>query len=137
MTTIDGGLSVADKELLARFIQFRSRVRKDDTIKPEAFLPPKNLHLSVTCHDRKGDTDLWVRGRAVFASSDQELIGRADLSGEAVRSVRPLDAVEAPLPEDPGHANIVGWPPMSKKPAQKMRAMNLAAASVFVRVPSA
>lgn len=124
---------VADREVLARFVVSRKWVRHDGTVKQDAFMPPRNLELSVSRHAGRTEVELWARGAAVAAASERAFVGRADLAAGAVRAVEPLVAVGAPLPEDPGHAHIVGWPPMAQKPAQKILAARLAAAAQFVR----
>lgn len=127
--------SVGDDEFVARFVHFANRVRSDGTVKQDAFMPPPDLELSVTRHGSGGATSLWARGVAVGATINRALIGRADITGGAIRVVRPLDVVAAPLPENPDHGHIIGWPPAADKPAQKVLAMSLAAVSVFVRYP--
>lgn len=126
---------IGDAERLARFILFRRHVRADGSVKPDAFMPPPNLELSVT---RRGDAsghDLWERGAAVAEQRQRTLVGRADIDAVAVRARPPLDVVPAPLPEDPGHAHIVGWPPPAEKGQQKMLAIDLAAAAEFLPAP--
>ncbi|MCL4741159.1 MAG: hypothetical protein KJZ54_03060 [Phycisphaerales bacterium] len=134
---MSGGVAralVADQEVLARFVMRASWVRQDGTVKQDAFMPPRSLELSVSRHVGRTEANLWARGAAVAAASERPLVGRADIGTGAVRAVVPLVAVEAPLAEDPGHAHIVGWPPMAQKPAQKALAARLAAAARFVQV---
>lgn len=128
--------AIPHEEQLARFV-YHDRVRADNTIRPEAFMPPKDLQLSVTQHAAGAGTDLWVRGRLVASVVGRALHGRADLAAGQVREAQPLDAVAAPLETDPHHAHVVKWPPMEAKPLQKILAQKLAAAAVFVRAPGA
>lgn len=44
-----------------------------------------------------------------------------------------MDVVPLPLPDDPEHASIVGWP--GEKFGQKMIAQRIAAEAEFVPVP--
>ena len=129
------GESLPPSETVARFIPFESRVRADGTVKPEAFMPPMSLELSVTRVVERDELDIWARGRKVAAASAGRLVGRADISVPSVRQVAAIDVVAAPLADDPAHAHIVGWP--TSKPEQKLVAMDLAVRSVFKRVPSA
>ena len=124
---------VGNTELLARFVLFENRVRADGTVKPEAFMPPTSLELSVTRHKEAATAQLWERGEVVAAASNRNLVGRADIAAGAVRAVRPLDVIAAPLESDSNHAHVIGWPPMTTKPAQKALAQSLAAAATFVR----
>jgi hypothetical protein len=124
---------LADAEVLARFVLFANRVRHDGTVKGDAFMPPPNLELSGTRHAAATEERLWQRGMSVAAASGRDLVGRADISVQAIRAAAPLDAVAAELPDDPGHANIIGWPP--DKPHQKILALAMAAAATFSRRP--
>lgn len=134
MSVVGNGVPVAETELLARFILFRNRVRSDGTVKYGAFMPPKSLELSVSRHEGKTELQLWARGTAVAVASERNLVGRADITAGLVRSVEPLDAVEARLPDDPGHAHITGWPEVvDDKSVQMILASELAAAAIFVQ----
>jgi hypothetical protein len=128
---------VPDAELLARFVTFRSRVRSDGTVKHDAWMPPKDLELSVTRHASLGEGEIWSRGHDVVAEVGGELFGRADITAGSVRSPESpdIDVVESPIPRNPEHAHVVGWPPQSEKPRQMIIAKRLAAASIFVSTP--
>jgi hypothetical protein len=56
----------------------------------------------------------------------QTLRGRADVQVSVFRR-QELNVVEAPLVENPNHANVTGWP--AEKPAQKVIAQQIAAAA--------
>lgn len=127
------GLRVGADERLARFVVVRKWVRSEGTLKPDAFMPPADLQLSVTRHARLSIKELWARGRDVAAHRGKTLHGRADLSVVSVRTAG-LDTVEWPLPENPEHAHVVGWP--VDKPTQKSKAQLLAAHAQFVPVDS-
>ena len=135
MTDQPGLPPISNDELLARFVLFNSRIRADGTVKPDAFMPPPNLDLSVTRHALASTAELiWKRGRVVATSSEHCLVGRADVLTDAVRKASPLDTVPAPLPDDKGHAHIVGWP--AEKAGQKILALQVANASTFVQAPT-
>ena len=118
-------------ELLARFVMFSRWIKSDGTPKPDAFLPPRDLNLSVTRHSGLSREQLWDRGRTVAAGREKPLLGRADLSAASARdSGAPhLDVVAAPLPENAQHAHIIGWP--HDKSRQKMLALKLAEVARF------
>jgi hypothetical protein len=117
---------VDSDEWLARFILKRSHLRQDRTVKPDAFIPYPRSELSVTRHLLLSETELWQFGRDVAREIGKPLLARADV--QAFVFQRPeLRVVAAPLPENPNHANVVGWP--AEKPAQKSIAQEIAAAA--------
>jgi len=126
--------ALGNDELLARFVLRSSWVRRDGTIRPDAFVPPPNLQLSVSRHTGRSTSELWRRGEAVAAARDVRLVGRADIRVERVRAAKPLNAIADPIEGDPGHALIVGW--ASEKPTQKMMAMQLAGDASYTPAPS-
>ena len=50
---------ITDDETLARFVVVKEWVRADKTIRPDAFVPPKDLNLSVTRHIGLTEMELW------------------------------------------------------------------------------
>ena len=121
---------ISDDEKLARFVTVEAWVRADKTLRQDAFIPPKDLNLSVTRHLTLSEGQLWKIGRdvadAISEKRSAALYGRADLTAGKVHLLR-LRTMAAPLPQNPGHAHITGWPP--EKPAQKSVAQQLAAAA--------
>ena len=125
---------VSTDEPLARFVTVGSWVRADKTVRQDAFIPPKDLNLSVTRHIRLSQEQLWIIGQAVAnARRHTTLFGSADLLVFAVTKSG-LRVEPAPIPGNPQHAHITGWP--LDKPAQKNIAQELAAASTFVPLPA-
>lgn len=122
---------IDDAELLARFIFSNRCIRADGTVKPDAFMPPRSLELSVSRHLASTQAQVWERGRQISRASARALIGRADVSASDVRATVRLNAVPAPISEDPSHAHVVGWPPETS--AQKLLALQLAARSFSAR----
>jgi len=123
-------------EQLARFLH-SEHLRADKSIKPNAFMPPKSLELSVTCHADGLGPDLWHRGWKVMKTMNKcPLRGRADLSAGRVRQARPLDAVPAPIDDDAHHAHVVNWPPLEQKHLHKALALELSTAATFVECPT-
>src|SRR5260221_8586455 len=130
MTAQEGALSVADSELLARFVTSSRWIRSsDNTVKQDAFIPHPYPDLSVTRHKDLYQEQIWRIGIAIANARTVALYGRAEIYCPSVR--RPKLFVEPqPTPENLNHASITGWP--LDKPAQKILAQELEAAAVFV-----
>ncbi len=142
-----GDVPVEDGERLARMILNERHVRKDVrsekvTAKPEAFLPHSRIELSVIRHREITEAELWSIGWEVSAQREAgdtfgrkfPLLGRGDFFARDAR-VQNLDVVPVEGPDLPrNHADIVGWPP--EKSAQMLRAVEIAAAAIFVAVPA-
>lgn len=126
---------VSADEWLARFITIDKWVRADKSIRPDAFIPPKDLNLSVIRHLNLSEENLWRLGQSVADAISEKrrggLHGRADITADDV-SRQTLKVEAAPFAENPNHAHITGWP---DKPAQKNIAQRLAAAAKFVAKP--
>lgn len=128
--------SVASNELLARYITASKWFRKQDqTVKQDAFIPPESpLELSVTRHLSLPENDIWNIGRKIATSISRTLHGRADVETSHVLA-QSLNVVPQPVPDNPNHANIVGW--ASDKDVRKMRALEIARVARFVANPEA
>ena len=122
-------IKINNDELLARFIVFRSWLRNDNTVKPDAFMPhPRTLELSVFLHTGLSIEDLWKCGQTAIQNRiNATLCGRADILTLHVRGQKLEVANNAP---PMNHAVITGWP--NEKPNQKMLAIELAAESSFI-----
>lgn len=125
MTDAGSGKSVASDERLARFILYRSHLRHDLTVKPDAFIPHPWPDLSVTRHLQLSEDELWDVGRDVAQKTGKTLRGRADAQAFNFERHK-LRVVATPLTENPNHANVVGWP--TEKSAQKAIAQEISAA---------
>ena len=142
-----GDVAVEDDERLARMVLNDKWVRKDArteelTLTPLAFLPYSRVELSVIRHREITAAELWEIGREVSAmreAGDQfgrkfPLLGRGDFSARDAREqkldVMPVEGMGLPR----NHADVVGWPP--EKPAQLMRAIEIAARAKFVAPPA-
>ncbi len=119
---------IPDEELLARFVLHRRHVRADGTVKPDAFIPPRNLKCSVTRHDALSENEIWQRGQDVAAMRKVTLYGRADVKAETVHA-NGLQPEPVPLDYNPEHCEVIGW--ASDKPSQKMKAIGLAVAAAY------
>lgn len=111
-------------------------VRKEKEItkpRPEAFLPFKHVELSVIRHRDLNEDDLCKIGRQVATECNKPLIGHGDFLARDARAQN-LNVVPAEgLGMPPNHADVVGWPP--EKPAQMLRAVEIAAVATFVAAP--
>jgi hypothetical protein len=126
------GSDIPNEELLARFILQSNHRRADGTVKPDAFVPFPLPDFSVTRHIGLSEVQIWNAGNTVASQVSKFLYGRADVRVEAFTSVA-LKVRQDPIPGNPNHANITGWP--SEKPAQKSKAQEIAAKAVFVAAP--
>lgn len=124
----DGGTvpPVEANEWLARFILYKRYIRENRTVREDAFIPHPRPELSVTRHLQLSESQLWEIGRDVARHSSKTLHGRANVQ-VFIFQRQDLRIVAAPLPENPNHANVVGWP--VEKPAQKIIALQIAAAA--------
>jgi len=113
---------VSSNELLARFIFYKSYLRQDLSVRPDAFIPHPWPDLSVTRHLSLSDTEIWKIGQAVQPS--KPLLGRADFQAVIAQQLN-LRVVADPVPGNPNHANIKDWP--IGKPRQKSIAQEIAA----------
>lgn len=113
-------------ELLARYIVFSKFIRKDQTVKPGAFMPHPYLDLSVTRHLDATETEIWQVGQDVAQTQNRALHGRSDIQARDCR-ISSLKVKSKPLSNNPNHADIEGWP--KEKQDQKSIALELAAAA--------
>ena len=131
---------IPDAEKLARFVLSADHLRADGTVRPNAFIPHPHPDLSVTRHAELPERELWSRGHAVAAEVRAKLtrllplLGRADVTAD-VYLKQTLRLESAPVPGNPEHVNITGWP--ADKPAQKIIAQEIAVRAHFVPVPTA
>ena len=138
---------VENDEHLARMILTDKYVVKDTKTgkqkpKAEAFLPFSHVTLSVIRHREITEPELWEIGREVSSKREAgdkhgrkfPLVGRGDFLARNAREqkldVKPVEGLGLPR----NHADVIGWP--SEKPAQMMRAIQLAACAIFVATPS-
>ena len=125
-------LKIKNSEILARFLVYKRWIRVDNTIRPDAFMPPSDLKLSVTRHIGLSDSNIWQIGNEVAKRRSLPLLGRADFQVTVVKKQK-LSAVAEPLTENPNHANITGWP--DEKSSQKIKAMEIAKETNFIPSP--
>ncbi len=129
---------VESDEVLARFILFSRHIRSsDDTIRPDAFVPHPHDELSVTRHRDATEDEVWGAGRAVAEIQQRTLHGRGDViadtfmrQGLATQAAPVLG--HAALPDNPNHANVIGWP-KDDKGRQRLLALRVAQEANLVR----
>lgn len=120
---------VASEERLSRYILQKSHVRQNNTLKADPFIPHPYADLSVTRHLDLAEDVLWNIGEEVARQIGKTLYGRAENRAKTYLS-QDLSVVAAPVAGNRNHANVTNWP--ADKPTQKMKALDLAANSVFV-----
>lgn len=121
---------VSPEERLSRFLLDKRHVRSsNNTVRFNAFLPPKSGKLSVYRTSEQSDSVIWDIGQVFVATPRQiQLIGRADLAAETVIS-EGLSVLPEPTPH-PLHADIVGWTQDSSR--DRLTAIKLAAMAALV-----
>jgi len=102
-------------------------------LRPDVFIPYPYPELSVTRHLHLSQDELWMTGAVVATTRSLPLIGRADLVVASVRG-EALEVRSDPIPENPNHAVVIGWP--REKPSQKIIAQRLSRAARFVAAPT-
>ena len=122
---------VTPDELVARFIYVRRNIRNsDNTIKPDAFMPHPRIKMSVTRHIAATEEEIWTEGLRVGEVRNLPLQGRGDfLVGSAIAAG--IEIVSEKIPENPNHADGIGWP--ADKGEQKMKATEIAKAATLQR----
>ncbi len=125
---------IESDELLARYATQSGQYRRGDgSVKQDLFMPHPRRELSVTRHLDATIDEIWQVGYDVAGSMGRRLHGRADIRVAAC-AVNGLHVVASPiLPENPNHADVVGWPP--SKEDKKALAQKLAAAASRLMPP--
>lgn len=117
---------INSQEVIARYITSKSGYsRQKDIVKPQAFMPPPILKLSVFRIDNISEPEIWKIGiKKVINKMNKptNLHGRAD-----IQALNIIDSKLQIEPDNipPRHANIIGWPELKEK--QKSIAQELAA----------
>ncbi len=125
---------IVPDELLARFATQSNQYRQGDgSVKQDLFMPHPRRKLSVTRHIEATADEIWQVGRNVAEALGRRLHGRADVR-VAVCAIEDLHVVASPiLPNNPNHADIVGWP--ASKEDKKALAQKLAASATRLIPP--
>jgi hypothetical protein len=124
---------VADDELLARYATHKDDFRADNSAKHTLFMPYPHQELSVTRHLNATEEEIWILGddvvnarKASHPIKSFALYGRFDIKVCDCKQIRPLQVNPKPLPNNPNHANVEGWP---KEKEQSMEIAKKLAAS--------
>lgn len=122
---------VSPTESLGRYLPQRAYYSiAKNSVKPQAFMPPLDLRLSVFRIDGLQLEEIWKIGqREVIDASPQprELYGIADVKALKVQE-NDLEVEPDNIP--PRHANIIGWP--EEKAQRMLIAQELAAGAKLV-----
>lgn len=135
LTPVTGELNNPD-DLLARFLFSQKHFKQTQSrATPDAFMPPKDLQLSVSLISGLLANAVWDLGKGVLAQHPQpHLYGRADINVAAVHAQK-LKAFRDDDP--PRHVNVVGWPSYSEgKDVIKSIAQELARAATLTLLPT-
>jgi hypothetical protein len=135
MIDLDPVPVVEENELLARYVTQRGQFRTSDfTVKQDLFIPHPHQELSATRHLQATEAELWIAGRDVVEAMGKTLYGRSDIKARDC-TMGGIEVIADPLPNNPNHANLTGWP--NQKQEQKAIALQLAAsASPLIPPPS-
>ena len=133
MSDGDNVSPITSDEWLARFIHYQKYIRQDRTVRADAFIPHPYPDLSVTRHLQLSEAELWRIGDDVARQINRTLHGRVDAQVFVFQRQQLQLVADPVLPENPNHANVIGWPP--EKPAQKIIAQQIAAAASKVLAP--
>lgn len=117
---------ISPRENISRYI-FNKRHYNQQNVKQAAFIPPRNLALSIYRVDGLTSDQIWAIGEEyVVPKRGLPILARADLNVEDIKSSSQVSINPKPTPH-PRHADIIGWP--SEKSEQKLIASELALAS--------
>jgi len=125
---------VSSRETLTRYLLSTNLFsRVNNRVKPQAFMPPADLKLSVFRTDKLSEFQIWKIGEkrvARKAKPPRNIHGRTDIKALKVMKTG-LRIIPDNVP--PRHANIVDWP--DEKSERIEIALELAAnASLKLRV---
>ena len=127
---------LGDNELVARFVVVKRWIRSNQSVRHNAYMPPRDKKLSVTRHKGISTEKLWSHGKAVAEvraateKRDVHLLGRSDVRVSDVREQN-IEAVPHPIwRENWNHSHLIGWP--EDKPRQMMIAKLIAAEAQYV-----
>ena len=119
---------VEPSEILAHYL-FRSEIRSDNSLKPDAVMPHPYEDLSVTRHKNLTEEQIWECAKIVAGKQGRRLFGRTDFLANNL----PKPLVVKPDEPPCNHAGIFGWP--SERSDQMAKALMFAAKCVCKKVP--
>lgn len=128
MTTIQAR-PIEDNETLSRYLRDDKIRRSNNTVKPNAFMPPKGDNRKVSVYR----TD-HMQSNEITAAIDRlpKVVAVAKLTPKSIRSLNENRYKLDVVPEESDykwHANIVGFPPPEERTLVKNLAQKLARAA--------
>jgi hypothetical protein len=102
---------VSTRETLTRYLLSKKLFsRANNRVKPQAFMPPADLKLSVFRTDKLSEIQIWKIGEKRVARKTKpprNLHGRAD-----IKALKVVETGLRIIPDNvpPRHANIIDWP---------------------------
>ena len=103
-------MTIDPNERISRFVLSSNEFRpSDQTVRPKAFIPPKNKPLSVYRTSALSEDEIWSIGNEFVAEPrGKTLYGRADLLAKDVYALQ--QKIEPETSIHPLHADIIPWP---------------------------
>jgi len=102
--------TVADNELLARFIFNSNEKRDDGNVNHKLFMPYKWTELSVNRHREVSIVETWAIGFDIAIHRSKVLYGLANIRASSCCHSTLRVVPDPILPNNPNHANIIGYP---------------------------
>lgn len=121
-------VSVEPGEMLSHYL-FRSEIRADNSLKPDAIMPHPHEDLSVTRHKNLTEDQIWDCATIVAGKQNRRLFGRADFLADSLPKPLLVKPDEPPC----NHAGIFGWP--SERSDQMAKALLFAPKCECKRLP--
>jgi len=122
---------VSPKESLGRYLSQRTHYSTTkNSVKPQAFMPPLDLRLSVFRIDGLQLEEIWEIGQKKVMDAMHQLKVLYGIADVKVSKVQENNLKVDPDNRPPRHANIIGWP--EEKEKQKIIAQELAAEAKLV-----
>jgi len=122
-----------DGDRITRFINEKGKLRREGAAAGyNAFMPPKNLRLSVYHTETLGDPEVTAIAHTHVSTTEKPILARADLTvrhytSQALR-------IEIDGRPHPRHGNVFGW--SDEQALQKVIALRLAEAATVLKVPA-
>jgi len=140
MLTADNVPEVESNERLSRFVFSRSHINQQTKLlKADAFVPHPYEELSVMRDREATEAEIWAAGHLIGEVRSKSvgrlvsLRGRGDAIAGTYHDQK-LKTVPDPVPGNPNHVNVTGWPSKDDKASQKLIALEIAKVAKFVAV---
>lgn len=116
-------------ETLSRYVLTKRHVNQHGHLKADAYYPHPHTELSVTRDREATEDEIWEVGRHVAMARKKPLVGRGDTLAASYRNMK-LPVEPDPIPGNPNHVNVCGWP-HDNKPKQKLIAQEIAELATY------